>query len=251
MGKPSIFSKDYEKKMRRRKLRFALSFIALVIIVTAGITAFKRQLTANTKKPVSQTTQKSEKPKTEVQNQSEKPAVKEEGLDFKLDDGTSLKAVYEVNGDSKTFKYLSPKESGTYYNINPSGNKMVVLDKKVQKILLIDINGNITDITNPSYTSSSGAVITKENVIAQNSSYIWCDTPTFVDDSNIAYISQLPWLNRTTKYVWIENPESKQNTYINSISGENIKFEALDTKGLGMTIDGSVLYLTPNGGISQ
>lgn len=251
MGKPSIFSKDYEKKMRRRKMRYLFSGIAVVIIIAAGFFAYKNQLNSNTKKPVSQNTQESEKPKTEVQSQTEKPVVKEDGFDFKLDEGTSLKAVYEVNGDSKTFKYLSPKENGTYYNINPSGNKMVVFDDKVQKIILIDINGTVTDITNSSYTSSSGNVIAKESVLAQNSSYIWCNSPTFVDDINIAYISQLPWLNKTTKFVWLMNTDSKQNTYINSIGGENIKFEALDSKGLGMTIDGSLIYLSPNGGVTQ
>ncbi|MGE5628489.1 MAG: hypothetical protein ACM3X7_10350 [Solirubrobacterales bacterium] len=251
MGKPSIFSRDYEKKMRRRRIRNLFSVIAVVIIIAAGIAMYKTQFNSNTKKPVTQNTQKSEKPKVEVENQTQTPIVKEEGFDFKLDDGTSLKAVYTVNGDSKAFKYLSPKESGTYYNVNPSGNKMVVYDNKVQKMILIDITGTITDITNPSYTSSSGYVITKESVLSQNNSYIWCDTPTFVDDSNIAYISQLPWLNRTTKFVWIENVDSKQNVYINSIGGENVKFDTLDSKGLGMTIDGSLLYLSPNGGVTQ
>ena len=39
MGRPSIFSKDYEKIMRRRRRRFTIITIILVCIV--GVAAFK------------------------------------------------------------------------------------------------------------------------------------------------------------------------------------------------------------------
>lgn len=258
VGKPSIFSKDYQKKMRRRKIRIALSVIVVIVIAAAGVAAFKGQLTWNTKKPIKEVTQKNEnktedktEDKTENKGDQQPVAVKEEGIELKLSDGTVLKAMYQEEGSKKVFKYLAPKERDIYYNINPSGNKMVVYDKEVQNIILVDTNGTITDITNQSYTSTSGAVITKKDVLSRNSSYIWCDSPKFVDDLKVVYISQLPWLNKTTKYLWMVDVETKQNTYVQSISGESIKFGDLEGKGLKVILENNILYLMANGQVSQ
>ncbi len=251
MGKPSIFSRDYQKKMRMRKIKIAISAAVLIIIVIVGVLALKGKFNWSIKKPASVTTQKTEAPK--VQNQVQQPpaTAKEEGYDIKLSNGNTLKAVYETSGSGKAFKYLSPKDSGVFYNINPSGSKMVVFDKDKQNIILIDITGSTSDLTNPSYTSSSGTVVNKQEVLESNSSYIWCDSPMFLDDNNIAYITQLPWLSKSTKFIWMVNTESKTHTYVRGISGESVKFEGLEARGLKVNTDDSILYIAPNGEVSE
>jgi hypothetical protein len=82
---------------------------------------------------------------------------------------------------------------------------LLYLIVKFKVYFLFDTNGNKEDITNPEYVSSSGTVISKDNQLSSNPNYIWCSSPKFIDDDNIAYISQLPWLNKSSKYIWIEN----------------------------------------------
>lgn len=247
MGKPSIFSSNYQSRMRKRKLRFGLSIIAVIFLIAGAVIYNKGLFFKNTKNQTAtkiiENTNNSEGSKQEIKT------PKEEGFEFKLSDDKTLKAVYEINGSEKIFKYVSPKESGVYYDISPTGKNMVVFDSAQQSIKLIDLNGNIKDITNLTYTTSSGTKINKDNTLKKYNNYIWCESPKFIDDSNVVYISQLPWLKKTTKYVWEVNISTGAHTYIRGIQGQDVKIDILESKGLKIIVDGKIIYLTPGGGI--
>lgn len=258
MAKPSIFSKDYEKKMRVRKQRIVfVVFIAVALIICSTVYikgVFKSFITneSNTKSNVVSNKNETKnsntnKQETTVQNKQEKT----EGYTVQLSDGTNLNTVYETKNNEKVFKYLLPKESNVYYSISPTGKSMVLFDNKVQSVILVDINGNKQDITNPKYVSSSGTEISKTSQLSSQPSYIWCSSPKFINEDNIAYISQLPWIGKSTKYIWIENIKNKTHSLVQGIEGEDIKLDQITDKGLTVTIDGKTVYLTSEGNITE
>ena len=264
MAKPSIFSKDYQKRMRKRRTGFAVLVAAVVMIGAVAFIAGKNYLSKNNQQQANNTstvqdkkdansTTSTDKTTTETKPTTETKATdtpKEEGFDFKLADGTSLKAVYTVTGTVKDFQYVTPKEKNVFFDINPPGDKIVVFDSEAQSMILIDTTGKVKDITSSSYKSSNGTLYKKENVLNAYKGYIWCSSPVFISDNKVAYISQLPYFQKDTEYVWIVDLTTGKNTKINNAySGEKITFGELGSKGLPMNIDGSVYYITTTGSV--
>ncbi|EET84117.1 conserved hypothetical protein [Clostridium carboxidivorans P7] len=152
----------------------------------------------------------------------------------------------------KFLKGYRPTESNVVYSISPSGKNMIVYDDKVQGIILMDINGNKQDISNMQYTASDGTVITKNAQLSAQPNYVWCSSPRFIDENNVAYISQLPWLGKTTKYVWIETIANKNQMLVQNVpESEDIKFDKLTDKGLTVISGGKTLFLTSDGNVSE
>lgn len=258
MGKPSIFSRDYEKQMKKRKKRIAFTiFVAIIagVFVTVSMKGAVKNLSKDEGKVKSSiTTDKNNVKSTEskkLEATEQEKTKKTEAYDIQLSNGKTVSAVYETKNNDKVFKNITPAESNTVYNISPSGKNMIVFDEKVQSIILIDINGNKQDVTNPQYTSTSGDVIEKNAQLSSQPNYIWCSSPRFIDDNTIAYISQLPWLGRTTKYVWIENLKDKSNVMVQEIQGEELKLDGLTDKGLTVIEDGKTVFLKADGSISE
>lgn len=258
MVKPSIFSKDYEKKMLRRKKRIVFAvFVSIILIIFAVIYSKNvfRNFGTNANNTKNNTTpNKNETKNLNINKQESKAPAKQEkveGYPIQLNDGTTVNAIYETKNNDKTFKYVSPAESNIQYSISPAGKNIVLFDSKVQSIILMDISGNKQDITNSQYVSTSGTVITKSSQLSAQPEYIWCSAPKFIDEDNIAYISQLPWIGKTTKYIWIENIKSKTHTWVQGIEGEDVKLDKLTDKGITVIIDGKTMYLTSNGSITE
>ncbi|MBC2579824.1 hypothetical protein [Clostridium sp. DJ247] len=268
MVKPSIFSKNYEKKMKRRKQNIIVIIILTIGIVISMAVYMKGPFgnTVNIKKIFKHTNQEAGNAKNDVvvskdqkksSNNTDSSLAeknKEEKLEeypIQLSNGDNIKAVYDTKNNDKIFKYISPAESNVDYSISPSGKKIVIFDDKVQKIILLDISGKSEDITNPKYVATDGSVITKSQHLSNQPSYIWCLSPRFIDEDNIAYISQLPWIGKTSKYVWIENTSSKTHTFIQEIQGEDLKLDKLTDKGITVIEDGKTVFLKSDGSVSD
>jgi hypothetical protein len=262
--KPSIFSKEYERKMRRRKRNLIILVIAcLLAIALAAIYvrgAFKDVVNGTDKIKSSISTENKnvknndENKKTSSIDKSksaDKNTQKGKNYKIELSDGKSVNLVYQGDGNDKKYKSVTPGDGSVAYDISPSAKNVVLFDSKSQSMLLVDINGNKQDVTNTQYVSTSGSVITKDAQIAANPSYIWCSSPKFLDDNNIAYISQLPWIGKTSKYVWIENIQSKNHIMVQNIQGEDIKFQGLTEKGLTVIEDGVAVYVNASGSVTQ
>lgn len=263
MVKPSIFSKDYEKKMKKRRKRIGIAVTASVIVVILTVVyirgTFKALVEETNKVKNSITTEKGkdkaaeEKKATQIAETKAKVDEKkeEQGYAVQLSDGRNINVVYEVKNNDKTFKSIAPADSNVYYNISPSGKNMVIFDDKSQSILLVDTNGNKQDLTNQQYVSTSGTVIEKNSQIANQANYVWCASPRFIDENNIAYVSQLPWVGKTEKYVWIESIKTKNHMMVQGIQSEDIKFDQLTPKGLQVIAGGRTVYLTASGAIVE
>jgi len=257
VGKPSIFSKDYEKQMKKRKKRKTFGiFIAIIagvfITITISMKDMVKNLSDNLGKSKSiGTTDKNKVKSTESKKVEATEQKKAEVYDIQLSSGKAVSIAYETKNNDKTFKQVPETDTNAVYNISPSGKKAILLDDKVQSIILVDINGNKQDVTNSQYTATNGAVIEKNAQLAAQPDYIWCSSPRFIDDNNIAYISQLPWIGKTNKYIWIENLEQKSNVWIEEIKGEELKLGGLTNKGLTVSEDGKTVFLKSDGSISE
>ncbi|WP_186431296.1 hypothetical protein [Clostridium sp. BSD9I1] len=267
MGKPSIFSSNYKRRMRRRRILIALITVCVISAVTATWlltkNGFKKKITDiktdfltkenerskqinDESKNKDNLNKKQSEAKTPVQKTPEQK--KEEGYELTLANGTKIKVVYEGQREEKKFKHIVPLESKTQYDISPNGKAVVVFDDKIQRIKYMDISGKVTDITRNQYVSTSGnVVINHDEWLQSKPDYIWCTSPKFIDDNNIAYISQLPWLNKSTKYIWITNIQGSNHVYVQTVNGESIKFNNIDPKGLSTAIDGNIFYLKSTG----
>ncbi|NMM63222.1 hypothetical protein HBE96_11035 [Clostridium sp. P21] len=243
---------------RRRKTITFIVVISAIVVVFIGIYIqgiFKDLSKDNNvvKNTATNQTNQDEKTKKQVEAPAKKEQKQEksEGYAINLSNGKSVNAVYETKNGDKIFKELSPAGTNTVYSISPSGKNMIVYDEKVQGIILIDINGNKQDLSNMQYTASNGTVITRDAQISSQSNYVWCSSPKFIDENNIAYISQLPWLGKSTKYVWIETIANKNHVLVQGIEGEDVKLDKITDKGLTVISDGKTVYLTPDGSVSE
>lgn len=259
MSKPSIFSKDYKKNMRIRRKKIAILILAILVLALTFIVYSKGNLSGiisrlNLQRNTKQFKSSEVKPQTK---NTEDLSIKQKSYEIVLSSDRKINAVYDINENSKKFKCIEPVSSEIIYSINISGNKMIVFDSNKQSILLVDIDGNISDITRKEYTSTDGTFsIKKEIKLQQDAQYIWCSSPIFVDEENIAYISQLPWFGKTEKYVWMYNVTGKTHLTMkdpngNDLSGNNIKFNSLNNQGLSITVDDKNYILSSKGSVNQ
>lgn len=268
MGKPSIFSRDYQKRMKRRRKIIAVTcivlFLSVSIIFILGSGSIAKWLgninkwSENQKKNNPSIKEQTKPNPAPAADNTKKPEEVKNGYDITLSSGQTIKAIYENNNGTKKFKYIEPVSSQTPYSINPSGNAMVIYDGSAQNIIFVDMDGKVTDITRKNYTAiSDGSVYPKDQVLKNNPGYIWCASPAFVSDQSIVYISQLPWFNnQNLKYLWIVNISDGShrqvlNTDGSDLGGQNIKIGSITDNGLGVTVDDKNYYIKNDGSVVQ
>ncbi|SHH84730.1 hypothetical protein [Clostridium grantii] len=273
MAKPSIFSNNYDKKMRERKKRRKTILTLILIVLILGVAIFfgnekfsntisgliKQNSTGDniklveddaaiTDDVVSEDETKDET-EDETKNIDQDTSIDEkenateltEMLEFNLPSGDKVIATLDINNEIKTFNNI--QRDNNQYTINPSKDKAVILDVKTQSIVLLQIDGSVTDITDESYKSSGGKVYTKEAIIESNPNYTWVTSPKFINDDKLAYVTQLPWFKSDGDlYLW-EYSISKKNYINKNYKGKQIEFGNLTETGLETYIDGNMKIL--------
>lgn len=279
MGKPSIFSQEYNRRMKMRRIKMGFFIFALIVGCAAFLSRgfMKGWLQSNIKTlSVKQMDVKSllshgEKKENEPQEQVNdkptaepvvKPAEKTEEIvmeektyDIKLSEDRIIKIMYEERAEGKVLKGISSE--GVYFNISPSGKKIVILDSKTQDMILADAEGNSSDITLKQYTSSRGEVYLKNQYLRNHPGYIWSESPQFLDDDKIAFISQVPYFGRDTKYVWTINLKANPSSFwgrfkhFEELAGRELRFEELTDNGIVVDMDGTKVILNSNNEIKK
>lgn len=277
MARPSIFSSKYEVEMKKRKRRIIFTIIALVfvigvVILTSGniinynkiISEIKKVSVFNSNKSSgnsSNSTKVNNNKKTNSSTNSNKKQTTKKNATTKVEDkvysvqfvdGKAVKVFYDDSTGNKVIKTVENTDSQLDFNISPSSNLVVIYEKSTQAMMLVDSSGKATDITYPAYKSErDGTVFEKDTVLKNNAAYIWCNSPKFVDDNNIVYISQVPWFdNRPDKFLWIYS--ISENSYRDTnITGANIQINGLSDKGIEIVSDGNTEYLKADGTINK
>ena len=260
MAKPSIFSRDYEKKMKRRKRKIIISILIALVVIFALFFKFKVQdMDFTNIKDKIQAWVDSGKPEEELIDEEEIIEEPEEEIvpektfiDLNVEEGVIVKAEYIDEAGTKKFVAIEPIE-GITYNISPSGQQILIVDKN-QNIKIFNIDGTLRDITKSQYVSQGGSVFPKENILADTPEYIWHSQAKFINETRVLYISQLPYFgaSSTNKYIWIVDLENGTENVLWNLTGPDITVGELDQeKGLSVTVNGVNYYINADGGISQ
>lgn len=267
MAKPSIFSRDYEKKMKRRKRRIILTIVLILVVGIGVLLKFKLDdIDFSNLKNKIQAWVDSDKPKEEIEEKKEDNIVVEEEkkediieeekyIDFNLENNGILKAEYIEENNLKEFTKIEPSSNinNLEYDISPMKDKIIIKDKN-QNLYLCDLDGNVKNITKTSYTSGAGDVFLKDDILARDANYIWHSQIKFIDNSNIVYVSSLPYFGASavSRYLWIYNVDNSTENCLWNYTGAEIVFgNIVMDKGLEVKIDGTQYYLNSSGSLIQ
>lgn len=270
MGKPSIFSRQYEKKMKKRRrnviiisLAIALAIAAIAVKVannTIDYASIRKNIQAWIDSDATNNVDKTEAQKKETNEQDEKEKVKEEvqkpveeSMDINLVSGNIAKAVYVSNDNGeKVFKALNNIDNGVSFDISPSGKQIIVTDTN-SVITLYNIDGTNKIISKDQYTSTKGAIFTKEAAIQSQPGYLWNADPKFINEDKIVFISNRPYFGTSAakKYLWITDIQTGEDKTLWEMSGASVEIGQKEEKGIKVTIDGKIYYIDSNGNYAQ
>ena len=273
MGKPSIFSREYEKKMKRRRRNVLIISLTIVLVVSVLIikvvcnpidyTNIKANIQAWIDSDTNNISEQTEKTKEEITNQEEtidEKSIKEEpkkpleeSIDITLVSGSIAKAIYvDDNKGGKIFKTLNTEDAGVIFNISPSGKQMIVTDTNLV-ITLYNIDGTTKIISKDQYISSSGGVFTKEATMKATPQYLWNVTPKFISEEKIIFVSNRPYFGNAVlkQYLWMTDIQTGTDKVFWELAGASITIGEKEEKGIKITIDGKVYYMDVNGDCIQ
>ncbi|WP_298839097.1 hypothetical protein [Clostridium sp.] len=270
MKKPSMFSKDYDRRIKKRKKvilsLIIIPIIGLVIFLSIGFKGLENKGTGSNfsngakndevQKKLEDNSQKQinvDKDKATKAAIAAKAKAKANKSSFIATMPDGQKVTVEYNGESttKTIKGVA-NTKGVLFDISPSKKSIVIQSTKNQNIIYTDINKISKDITKKIYTSTNNQKYSKEQQLKNNPNYIWSITPKFIDEDNIAYVSELPWMNeKKVQYVWKLNLKDNVHMQVQPASGTKITFGNVTAKGLEANIDGNIVYVTALGGVTK
>lgn len=274
--KPSIFSSNYERRMKKRRRR--ILYIIAIVFLSLGIvfmicfnssdsirnninkrinsikSSFSKEKPKEDKKVEKKVEDKNVEKNAEDKKVEDEKKEKEENkkIDVKLKSGNTVKLEIEEKNNDKVIKAIELDQNAMNYNLSPSGKNAIIYENNNQTINYVDIDGKIEDITYKEYKSSKGTKFKKEVILAQDKEYIWTTSPKFIDEENIAYLSNLPWFNKKNrKYIWIYNIKEKTYKKLehngNEVFGNNVELKELTDEGLEVLIDNKTKYITSKG----
>lgn len=234
MSKPSIFSNNYQKTLKRRKLFRRL--LLLVIVTTFLLVAYDKtsidkigDVAQNLKtvidKAINNTAVKegSKDKGTDIQNenseekekdnqQNQQQHVPETGTySFKLSDKASVDIVYENDGESKKITGIKPDNLGVSFDIREDGQSIVFDNPKASDIWICNIDGKFKKLNPDSYKQYK-----KSNIMKQyKNKYVWAARPKFLKGNKVVYQSHLPWFKATNSYyLWVVNTDGSNNKLV-------------------------------------
>ncbi|GFZ31827.1 hypothetical protein CSC2_23530 [Clostridium zeae] len=284
MGKPSIFSKEYERRMKKRK-RLVSTFILVVLVIGAiAFTATKINFKNDIKDKVSSIlTKKSNQDKPSISNDKanndkeaatkpkddsnkdgnkqsdsnaskdtskngneEKKQEEDKYIEVTLGSGTVSKIFYDDVSGTKKYKYLDPIDSGVTFDISPSQNSMLINEVNTQQMKVIGSDGQQKEITKASYVTKDGRTFSREAIMKQYPGYLWSVNSKFIDDKHVAYVSQLPWFGVPDlySYIWIVDINSGEHKALMNIKAKNLTISNLEADGLHIKADDTEKVIT-------
>ncbi len=247
MRKPSIFSRDYERIMRKRK-RILVASISLSIVSMALIIVFISRYNFGKGESYLTAWMKDEE-NIETEQEKEVLSKEKEMETAKLDNnikillnGNEFELNCSENNGKKVVNSVKNLESEKYC-IDNYGEKVIILDKD-QNIFLCDIEGNVIDLTLNEYVSPYGEVFKKDEILSTYNDYIWHSQVKFLNNNKIAYVSNLPYFGYgLSQFINVIDIYSKEHTTMWGLNGNNIILKENLDGGLEAVIDGNIKYV--------
>lgn len=261
MRKPSIFSRDYERQMRKRRKRIAIISILGVLIV--GILFLKIAMNSINMETLrnkvqswidednediqddTNNTNEENKQEETVEEAPKEPESKT--MDLIVREGIILKAEYEENNGVIKFKGIKDVPSNIYYTLNQDKNLILTIDEN-QDMKIFNVNTKEASITKDKYVAPNGEIFNKSSVLQTYNGYLWNVEAKFISNTKVAYISNVPYFGYDlNKYIWVIDLNDNSHKTLWNSKGKEIKFGEIKEKGLEVTVDGNVKYINSNG----
>lgn len=274
MKKNSIFSREYEKKIRRKRfaiLSIVLIFFTVLVYYIVNFSKFNNYVKNVYYSLVTKEKHKFVDNKFNEEIEDNKNSVEENkqdnAVENKVNENTgSNNTYYEVllEGDIKLkIPYTLDKNVVQYVNVDlndnnqfannfrfdvsPKKDKILIEDIINQNIYILDSTFNLKKI-DPEffYSNSAASRFYKKDVLTKYENYFWYSSPRFIDDNTLIYISNLPWFGKNQQYIWKTDLSDIENIShsMTSVSGENITFEELTEEGIKVNINNEIKLLT-------
>lgn len=261
MGKPSIFSKDYEQRMKRRRINITLFVLIIISASFFGIRYYlnKNNINFALKIPRSKITiDKNKKDDSKDKNKIDSSGKRNEEhkdteeekknigfFEYKALDGSIYKIEYDNSSDAKQIIGMKSDALIPVFDISKDKTRIVFEDRAAGDIIIMDTNGVYKKINVDSYTSKSGIVIKKENMMKRDPQYIWTAKPHFTMDGGVVYVSRLPYISKNGFYLWYIGTNGSLR-FIGKLaeSIDNITYEGFtEDNALEIKADNSIYYL--------
>ncbi|WP_297518888.1 hypothetical protein [uncultured Clostridium sp.] len=248
LGKPSIFSKSYQKKKKKRKC-ICISLIGCITIFGAvGINRFSKR-------------EREEKEVSSNSKEEEIKAVKEERKqETKKTDEKKVNLVKTINLGNLVIN-MELDKNGLIESVNargimeidisPDRKNIIISEKEAQKNIIVTKDGKITDISIDIYKSRKGNSFKKEDILKQYENYIWSKNAKFIDNENIVYITNRPYFSHNIKnqYIGITNISTLKNRILMDSKSIEIKLEERTSDGIRVSSSGKEYILNKLGNI--
>ena len=234
MAKPSIFSRDYEKIMRKRKKRRNIIVLLSVLILTVSIIIIKydMQKISATFKNIA------------FSKELRLSNFRTENINLPIDDYiVTLKVV----GNNDNLEIVDIKCDKDLISIDINKDRVLIIDDN-QKIYLINAKKEIIDLTLDEYATQSGERVSRSEMLNNNSNYLWHTNGKIVNDEKIAYVTNIPEFNgELQQCIAVVTVDDNTHNINESLKGDSVKLYKSDEKGLKVEIDGNIMYITSEG----
>ena len=262
MAKPSIFSKDYERRMKRRRNK--IIFITMLAIGAIVIMSFNSEMKnfdlTNLKDKMQAWVDSGEQKEVvkepeqiEQIEEIEKPKTLEKNyIDINISEGIVAKAEYIEEQGKRKFVSVEPID-GVSFNISPLKEQILFIDK-AQNMKIANTEGVVRDLTKNAYVSQAGTSFPKDQILSKTPTYIWHSQGKFIDDTKIVYVSELPYFGNggQKQFVWLYDlATGSENALWNLVGNKVVVGDVVPDKGITITVNGTVFYLKADGSVSQ
>lgn len=263
MAKPSIFSRNYEQRMKRRKINITLF---VLILISAGYFGVRYYLDINNIN-INFISKMSKGKKAEEKKEEEKkvtpPAVnkpeetptdtpvevKTSFYEYKSPSGQIYKIEYTETSSLKEIVGIKSEAAVPSYDISTDKKSIVFDDLSSGDIIIMDSTGAAKKINYDTYNSkSSGILIKKDEVLKRHPNYIWAAKPHFTSDGGVVFITNLPYIkNIDSLYLWCIRKNGSMKMAGKLIGDINkISYEDITASGaLKINVNNTIYYFIP------
>lgn len=259
MSKPSIFSRSYDQRMKRRRLNIILFLLLLLCVAFfGGMYLLNKNDISIFKGSENKTESKKEDSKVNSNNKEKEekvtpnPSSASQEYTYTLKNNKVLKIEYTGSGENKVIKGFKDENLDSIdYDISPDKKKAVFVDKTDSSLLVADVDGNFVDITKQSISYNKKRSITRK-ILQDDTNYVWNGKPHFTGDGKIVYLSDMP--NSKSGFlltVWATEASAEADHVKIGKASKDIslhKFEGFDGEGrlILNTPDGNI-YISKDG----
>lgn len=274
MGKPSIFSNDYEQRMRKRKKMTIINLILFILILISAVYFGSNYYMENSninlgsifksfKKDIDKKqnqSEQSDKTKTKgdtsnSQNNEPEQTVEKTNsyFEYKASDGKTYRLEYTEASGKKQYTGVKSDTGDVEFDLSSDGRKVLFCTLSGD-VVIGDDQGTIKKINSDSYRSkSAGITIEKKTTMQYYPEYVWAAKPHFTSDNRVVYVSYLPYLKgANTFYMWILSIDGASQKMAGKLTNDigKISYDGFSSDGaLRIKVNDNILYL-PAGGYS-